>query len=124
VLPARLADPERMMPELAPHFCTNDAATIRYAFSVAGPAILESYGDWDLRAQLRTLRMPTLVLHGTEDVFPMDIAQEWPAALPNAKLVQIAGAAHFPFAERPELVWPLIEEFLATTQEAAGALRR
>jgi proline iminopeptidase len=113
VLPARLADPEFMMPRLAPHFCTEDGATIRYAFSVAGPAILKSYGDWDLRGQLRTLHVPTLVVHGTEDVFPMDIAQEWTAALPRAKLVQIPAAGHFPFAERPELFWPVIEEFLA-----------
>jgi proline iminopeptidase len=117
VLPARLADPERMMPRLVPHFCTEDAATIRYAFSVAGPAILESYGHWDLRGQLSTLHVPTLVVHGTEDVFPMDIAREWTAALPRAKLVQIPAAGHFPFAERPELFWPVIEEFLAASQE-------
>lgn len=113
VLPARLADPERMMPQLAPHFCTSDAAIIRYSFSVSGPAILRSYGDWDLRDRLRTLDIPTLVVHGTEDVIPMDIAQEWAAALPDAKLVQIPAAGHFPFAERPELVWPVVEQFLA-----------
>jgi proline iminopeptidase len=117
VLPARLADPEIMMPRLTPHFCTQDAATIRYAFTVAGPAILESYGNWDLRDQLRTLHVPTLVVHGTEDVFPMDIAQEWRAALPRATLVQIPAAGHFPFAERPELFWPVIEKFLAASED-------
>jgi proline iminopeptidase len=116
VLPARLAKPERMMPLLAPHFCTSDAAIIRYSFSVSGPAILNSFGNWDLRSRLRSLHTPTLVLHGTEDVFPMDIAREWVAALPNAKLVMIPSAGHFPFAERPDLVWPVIERFLVASR--------
>jgi proline iminopeptidase len=119
VLPARLADPERMMPRLAPHFCTGDAPTIRYAFTVAGPSILASYGDWDLRDQLRRVSLPTLVMHGTEDVIPMDIAQEWTAVLPNARLVQIPAAGHFPFVEQPERFWPVIEEFIAATRATA-----
>jgi pimeloyl-ACP methyl ester carboxylesterase len=28
------------------------------------------------------------------------------------KLVKIPGASHFPYVERPDLVWPLIEKFL------------
>jgi proline iminopeptidase len=115
VLPARLADPQRTMPLLAPHFCTGEPAMVRYAFSVAGPSILASYGDWDFRDQLRRVSVPTLVVHGTEDVIPMDIAQEWVAALPNAQLVQIPAAGHFPFLEQPERFWPAIEEFITAT---------
>jgi proline iminopeptidase len=43
----------------------------------------------------------------------MDMVEEWTTALPNARLIKIAGASHFPYVERPDLVWPAIEEFLA-----------
>ena len=37
---------------------------------------------------------------------------EWASALPNARLMKVASAAHFPYAERPEVVFPEIEKFL------------
>ena len=72
-----------------------------------------SYGDWDLRAKLRTLTVPTLVVHGEEESIPMDLVEEWVTSMPNAKLMKVPRAAHFTYAERPELVWPAVERFLA-----------
>ena len=43
----------------------------------------------------------------------MDLVEEWVTSLPNARLVKIPRAAHFAYVERPELVWPLVEAFLA-----------
>jgi len=34
-------------------------------------------------------------------------------SLPHARLVRVPKAAHFTYAERPELVWPEVEHFLA-----------
>lgn len=45
----------------------------------------------------------------------MDLVEEWTTALPSARLVKIPGASHFAYVERPDLVWPAIEEFLRTT---------
>jgi proline iminopeptidase len=36
--------------------------------------------------------------------------------MPDAKLVKISGASHFPYVERPDLVWPVIERFLQATR--------
>jgi proline iminopeptidase len=53
-----------------------------------------------------------LIIHGEADAIPMDLVEQWTAAMPNARLVKVPGASHFPYVERPELVWPAIESFL------------
>jgi proline iminopeptidase len=53
-----------------------------------------------------------LILHGEADAIPMDLVQEWTTALPAARLVQVTRASHFPYIERPDVVWPAIEAFL------------
>jgi proline iminopeptidase len=117
VLASRLANPDSMLPRLMPHFCHGDAAAIRYSFYVANPATFNSYGAWDLREHLRALQVPTLVVHGTDDVIPMDVAEEWTMVLPHATLMRVPDAGHFLFEERPELVWPEIERFLAIRRQ-------
>jgi len=93
--------------------CATDVAGIRYGNRTGNRVIMGSYGDWDLRAKLRTLTVPTLVVHGEEESIPMDLVEEWVTSMPNARLMKVPRAAHFTYAERPELVWPAVERFLA-----------
>jgi proline iminopeptidase len=79
---------------------------------VTNRVVMGDYGDWDLRDRLRTLNVPTLVVHGEQESIPMDLVEEWVTALPNARLVRVPNAAHFAYTERPELVWPEVERFL------------
>jgi proline iminopeptidase len=72
-----------------------------------------SYGDWDIRAALKAVPAPTLVVHGEEESIPMDLVQEWVTSMPHATLMRVPRAAHFTYAERPDLVWPAVERFLA-----------
>jgi proline iminopeptidase len=111
----RLARPE-LASRLKGDFCGAGADGIRAGMAVAGPHTEESLGRWDLRAALRAVTAPTLILHGEEDAIPMDLVEEWTSALPNAKLVKVPGASHFPYVERPDVVWPAIETFLETTR--------
>ncbi|HMC55185.1 MAG TPA: alpha/beta hydrolase [Gemmatimonadaceae bacterium] len=92
--------------------CASDPAGIRYGLTVTGGAVWASYGDWDLRERLRTLAVPTLIVHGTEDAIPMDLVEEWATSLPRATLVRVPRAAHWVYAERPDEVWPRVEAFL------------
>jgi proline iminopeptidase len=71
------------------------------------------FGDWDLRDRLRHLETPTLIVHGEEESIPMDLVEEWVTALPHAQLFRVPRAAHFTYAERPDLAWPEVERFLA-----------
>jgi proline iminopeptidase len=110
----RLARPEQVS-QVTGDFCSADAAAIRSGMAVAGPHTSASLGAWDFRAGLAAVTAPTLILHGESDAIPMDLVEEW-TALPAAKLVKVPGASHFPYVERPDLVWPAIESFLRATQ--------
>jgi pimeloyl-ACP methyl ester carboxylesterase len=42
----------------------------------------------------------------------MSMVSEWVTALPNARILRVAHAAHFPYAEQPTIVFPAMETFL------------
>jgi proline iminopeptidase len=109
----RLAEPDRTIPLIKSDLCATDPAGIRYGNRFGNRVIMASYGDWDLRPKLRSLAVPTLVVHGEEESIPMDLVEEWVTSMPNATLLKVPRAAHFTYAERPELVWPAVERFLA-----------
>lgn len=109
----RLAEPDITLPLLKSDLCATDPAGIRYGNVTGNHIIMNSYGDWDLRPQLRTLQIPTLIVHGEQETIPMDLVEEWVTSMPQARLFKVPRAAHFTYAERPELVWPEVEAFLA-----------
>lgn len=114
----RLAEPERTLPLIRSDLCASEPAGIRFGLTVTNGAVMGSYGAWDLREQLRSLPVPTLIVHGEEESIPMDMVEEWANTLPNGELLRVPQAAHFAYAERPEIVWPAVESFLARTRGA------
>lgn len=110
----RLAEPDRTLPLIRSDLCASDAAGIRYGLTTTNRVVMASYGDWDLRAALATVTAPTLIVHGEEESIPMELVQEWTTALPHATLLRVPRAAHFTYAERPEIVWPAVERFLGS----------
>ena len=84
-----------------------------YVFSVHLAAISSSLGDFDWRPELEGLDVPVLTIHGDHDFSPLAGAREWVAALPNAQLRIVSQAGHFPWAEKPEAVFPAIDLFLS-----------
>jgi proline iminopeptidase len=111
----RVARPE-LASRITGDFCSAGADAIRAGMGVAGPHTEASLGAWDFRPSLAAVTAPTLIIHGEADAIPMDLVEEWTAAMPNAKLEKIPGASHFPYVERPDLVWPMIERFLQATR--------
>ena len=109
----RLAEPDRVPSVIHADLCASDIHGIQYGLARTNPAVMASYGDWDIRAALKNVSALTLVVHGEEESIPMDLVEEWTTALPHATLLKIPRAAHFTYAERPELVWPAVERFLA-----------
>ena len=109
----RLAEPDRVPSVIHADLCASDIHGIQYGLAHTNPAVMASYGDWDIRVALKNVPAPTLVIHGEEESIPMDLVEEWTTALPHATLLKIPRAAHFTYAERPELVWPAVERFLA-----------
>ncbi len=109
----RLASPNAMR-VVKSDLCATDPKGIRYGMTTANGVIMNSYGDWDLRPSLRTLDVPLLVVHGQQETIPMDLIEEWVTSMPQARLIKVANAAHFTYAEQPELVWSVVERFLAS----------
>jgi len=110
----RLSAGAKAIPMVKSDLCASDVAGIRYGNRTGNHIIMNSYGNWDLRPQLKTLKIPTLIVHGEDESIPMDLVEEWATSLPDATLMKVPHAAHFTYAERPELVWPAVERFLAT----------
>jgi len=76
----------------------------------AGLAILR---DVDQRAELAAIRQPTLVIAGQRDKLTPPGASNYLAhAMPNARLVEIAGAAHVPFLSHPKQFVETVKGFL------------
>ncbi|WP_158884810.1 alpha/beta fold hydrolase [Amycolatopsis anabasis] len=64
----------------------------------------------DRTERLRSLRVPTLVIHGTDDVmFDLSGGQATAAAIPGAKLVVIDGMGH----SLPRELWPVLATHIA-----------
>jgi proline iminopeptidase len=108
----RLAEPDRTLPLLKSDLCATDVAGMRYGARFGNRVIMSSYGNWDLRDRLKALDVPLLVVHGEEETIPMDLIEEWVTSMPHARLMKVPRAAHFTYAERPDLVWPAVEKFL------------
>jgi pimeloyl-ACP methyl ester carboxylesterase len=73
----------------------------------------------DRTERLRSLRVPTLVIHGTDDVM-CDVSggQATAAAIPDAKLVIIDGMGH----SLPRQLWPEIATRIADLVHRAEAV--
>jgi proline iminopeptidase len=108
----RLAEPDRTLPLLKSDLCATSIAGMRYGARFGNRVIMASYGNWDLRDRLKALDVPLLVVHGEDETIPMDLVEEWVTSMPRARLMKVPRAAHFAYAERPDLVWPEVEKFL------------
>ncbi len=101
--------------------CAGPAEAVRYGITRTSPRVMASLGDWDLRPELARVRAPTLVIHGEQDLFPVEGAREWAASIPGAKLLIVPDAGHAPHVERAELVFPAIEAFLSASAPPSPA---
>ena len=67
---------------------------------------------YDLKAQLKTLTIPVLLVHGRTDIVPLSTAQETQAAIPGAQLVILEECDHFPYIEQPNKFFAAVRSFL------------
>lgn len=74
---------------------------------------LEILRDTDLRSALPGIRQPALVIAGGRDrLTPPQASHYLAQTLPNARLVEIEGAAHAPFLSHPQIFIRHLKSFL------------
>lgn len=78
--------------------------------AVASRLRREGY-DWT--HEISAIRVPTLVLHGAEDIIDVSVPQDIAALIPGARVELIPHAGHMPFWEAPEQFFAAVEAFLA-----------
>ena len=67
----------------------------------------------DQRERVAAIRVPTLVIVGSEDkVTPPDLSRQLQAVIDGAELKVIAGAGHLPNIEKPDAFNRLVEQFV------------
>jgi class 3 adenylate cyclase len=74
----------------------------------------------DIRHVLPTVRVPTLVLHGSEDrIIPVEVARYVASSIPTARFVEIPGVGHLAFGTG-EIISDEIRRFVQGVWEAGG----
>lgn len=68
---------------------------------------------WDWRQRVTSVQASTLVIHGEEDLIPMESSREWASVLSHARLLVIPGSGHFPHLEAPKVYFSAVERFLS-----------
>jgi class 3 adenylate cyclase len=96
-----------------------DAAVRRWAMfqrQSASPGDVAALGkmnmEIDVRPVLPTIRIPTLVVHRTEDHLEIGAARWMAGQIPGARFIELPGGPHIPFLGDSESVLSAIEEFV------------
>lgn len=114
---------EERAPSLASdsHFRDWWAAYLRMGASPgAALALTQMNAEIDVRHVLPTIRVPTLILHRTDDLLlKVEEGRFVASSIPGAKLVEFPGADHLPFVGDQEAILDEIEEFLTGMRHAS-----
>ncbi len=99
---------------VAGYFADPSLATELTPFLVqqrAEQAVWKSLGDYDLRPRLRSLDVPSLVLHGRQDPIPIATARATAESL-RAEFVELENCGHVPYVEAPEPLFAALQQFM------------
>lgn len=66
----------------------------------------------NLFAQLTKLNVPSLVIHGQQDIIPLWTAQKIKNTIPDAQILILKKCGHFPYIEKPNELFDQINYFL------------
>jgi pimeloyl-ACP methyl ester carboxylesterase len=87
---------------------------VRMSASASADAALQRLNiDIDIRHILPSIRVPTLILHATDDrVVPLQAGRYMADRIPHAQFVEVNSIDHLPFFDKPDEFIRHIEEFL------------
>jgi pimeloyl-ACP methyl ester carboxylesterase/DNA-binding winged helix-turn-helix (wHTH) protein len=90
----------------------------------AALALTRMNAEIDIRHLLPAVRVPTLIIHRTEDrCLTIDEGRYMAAQIPGAQLVELPGEDHLPFIGDQEAILAAIEQFVEGRRDTADANR-
>jgi pimeloyl-ACP methyl ester carboxylesterase len=90
----------------------------------AALALTRMNADIDIRHLLPAVRVPTLIIHRTEDrCLTIEEGRYVAAQIPGAQLVELPGDDHLPFVGDQDAILAAIEQFLEGRRDTADANR-
>ncbi len=108
--PEREPMPEAWLDSVIEHFDQGTQRAILHLYRSSPPDVLAAAG-----ARLGTLQMPALVVWGEADPYiPVRFGRDFAQALPDAELLELAGAGHWPWIDRPEMIERVAEFLMAS----------
>ena len=92
--------------------CDMPVPALRYYYQYTERLAPEAFGNWDFTHSFSEVRAPLLVIHGERDKHGLAMDRSWARAIPNGRLLVIPNSGRATYAERPDAVFPAIDEFL------------
>jgi pimeloyl-ACP methyl ester carboxylesterase len=87
-------------------------------------AALEAAFRIDVRSILPTITVPTLVIHASDEVIPVQEGRYIADHIPGARLLEVEGRDHVPWLADPDRILTEVEEFLTGSHAAPSPSRR
>jgi proline iminopeptidase len=102
---------EALMRRLRAHFTPSDILKAR---AIEGRLYAQTWErrDYDLTRRLRSIDIPTLVVHGDRDFVPLSCARRIAAAARRSRLIVLADCGHFAYLEHPAEIEAVIAAFM------------
>jgi pimeloyl-ACP methyl ester carboxylesterase len=82
-------------------------------------ALLQFNTEIDVTQILRAIGVPTLVLHRTDDLVPVEYGRYLADHVPDARFVELAGSDHMPWVGDSDAVLDQVEQFLTGGRRGA-----
>ena len=86
-------------------------------------SLMRILGEIDVRCVLPSVAVPTLVLHATGDLFPVEVSRYLAEHIPGARWVELKGVDHYPWFGCVDPLVAEIEEFLTGVRPQPDADR-
>ena len=75
--------------------------------------LMASLGEWNWTDEAKKLKVPVMVVHGTNDLrIPLEAAHEWARAFAEPQLVVIDKGGHLPWYDDADILFPQVMQFL------------
>lgn len=70
----------------------------------------------DLLPKLKNFNIPTLIVHGNDDIIPVWTMKEIHSAIKNSQLIILEECGHFPYIEKPDKLKEVLNNFIKDLQ--------